>query len=909
MRTLEQWTTPWRAKLSRAPNDRPALFAVAAAERLRYRYQQADSLYARVIALGADDTFARQAQLMRLSMSAVQGRPGSAAQQALAIAQAALSTADTLTALDALLFHSGLVLRSNGPAAAAAVLSRGDTLSWKREPALDAASRCRLATVRSRLGARDDARRLAREGEAIALRAGLERQAGNCLFTLLTDFARAGLSDSLGTPMRRTIEIQQRTGDMSGLAATRQWAGYYAIATGHYQEAQRHLVIAWDAAVRAGSADGKAWTALNRASLALDFFDGAAAQSWLGQTDSLMRALGDLNGSLQVARMRARLAVATGDTASAHRHLRDATALVERLGDPFTTMGVMASKTQLAVSEMRLDDAEALLTAELAFIDKNALNGWRAASSAARAALFLRRGNGREAERLLVPIIDGLDPTQHEYRHELEVKRALAMALNGNMRGAARVATDAARSFDQWRASLSDSTLRLLTVESQRDNGPFMSALIARLADGGEVDVAFSLTERQRARDLRDRLLLASAWQEPGPTHNSSESQTWRETDSVDVAALQRTIPDTTTALVTMDAGGDGERGTAFVLTRGALTGHAIASQNVVAPRVRRLVSLLEAGRDATTEAQALGDMLLTPIMPRLTRAGITRIVFIPEGVLHRLPFDVLRLPDGRTVLERFETAVAPSVTVLARLRASASRTRPVPQVLAIADPSSGVRSSSRASRAFGADSSFGARLLVTVFGVGAYPALAGTRDEVAHVQRALPGTTIRTGDRALESMFKREAATYDVLHFATHAVVDEWSGARAALVLTAGEGDDGLLDSGEIAGLRLNASLVVLSACRTVGGEVLAGEGVRGLTTAFLQAGARTVVATSWRVNDRAVVPLVSDFYDALARGAPVGAALRQARLVAMRRGAPVSTWGAFSIVGDPWRRVTFAH
>ncbi|MEO8624604.1 MAG: CHAT domain-containing protein, partial [bacterium] len=779
------------------------------------------------------------------------------------------------------------------------------------EPALDAASRCRLATVRSRSGARDDARRLAREGEAIALRAGLERQAANCLFTLVTDFARSGLSDSLGTLMVRTMEIQQRTGDMSGLAATRQWAGYYAIATGHYQAAQRHLVIAWDAAVRAGSADGKAWTALNRASLALEFFDGAAAQSWLGQTDSLMRALGDLNGSLQVARMRARLAVATGDTASAHRHLRDATALVERLGDPFTTMGVMASKTQLAVSEMRLDDADALLTAEEAFIDRNALSGWRQASTAARAALHLLRGNGREAERLLVPIIDAVHPTQHQYRHELEVKRALAMALNGNMRGAARVATDAAKSFDQWRASLSDSTLRLLTVESERDNGSFMSALIRRLVDGGEVDVAFSLTERRRARDLRDRLLLATAWQQPSAAHNGSESQTWRETDSVNIAALQQAIPDTITALVTMDAGEGGERGTAFVLTRGALTGHAIASLNVVAPRVRRLVSLLEAGRDAGTEARALGDMLLAPIVPRLAQAGVTRIVFIPEGVLHRLPFDVLRLPDGRTVLERFETAVAPSVTVLARLRASGSRTRGEPQVLAIADPSSRVRSSSRASlpRAFGADSSLGARLLATVFGTSGYPALAGSRDEVAHVQRALPGTTIRAGDRALESTFKREAATYDVLHFATHAVVDEWSGARAALVLTAGEGDDGLLDSGEIAGLHLNASLVVLSACRTVGGEVLAGEGVRGLTTAFLQAGARTVVATSWRVNDRAVVPLVSEFYDGLARGVPAGAALRHARLAAMRRGAPASTWGAFTIVGDPWRRVTFAH
>jgi len=151
----------------------------------------------------------------------------------------------------------------------------------------------------------------------------------------------------------------------------------------------------------------------------------------------------------------------------------------------------------------------------------------------------------------------------------------------------------------------------------------------------------------------------------------------------------------------------------------------------------------------------------------------------------------------------------------------------------------------------------------------------------------------------------KRLAGSYDVLHFATHAVVDEWSGASAALALTAGAGDDGLFDSSEIARLHLSASLVVLSACRTIGGEVIAGEGVRGLTGAFLQAGAQSVIATAWRVNDRDVVPVVTTLYEQLARHRAVGNALRNAKLAAIKRNVAPSVWGAFTLVGDPWRVV----
>ncbi|MGH7536669.1 MAG: CHAT domain-containing protein [Gemmatimonadales bacterium] len=79
----------------------------------------------------------------------------------------------------------------------------------------------------------------------------------------------------------------------------------------------------------------------------------------------------------------------------------------------------------------------------------------------------------------------------------------------------------------------------------------------------------------------------------------------------------------------------------------------------------------------------------------------------------------------------------------------------------------------------------------------------------------------------------------------------------RTALALTPGQGEDGFVTPGELAGLRLDADLVVLSACRTAGGVVVDGEGVQGLTAPLLAAGARSVVATSWQVGDQLTVPL----------------------------------------------------
>jgi hypothetical protein len=120
-------------------------------------------------------------------------------------------------------------------------------------------------------------------------------------------------------------------------------------------------------------------------------------------------------------------------------------------------------------------------------------------------------------------------------------------------------------------------------------------------------------------------------------------------------------------------------------------------------------------------------------------------------------------------------------------------------------------------------------------------------------------------------------------------------------LALAPDSGESGLVGPGDLAALRLDADLVVLSGCRTAGGVLVEGEGVQGLTAPLIQAGARSVVASQWRIPDRSTIAFIQAFYQALAQGLPVGDALRSAKLDGLRRGAPPKEWAAFTIVGDP--------
>jgi CHAT domain-containing protein len=162
-------------------------------------------------------------------------------------------------------------------------------------------------------------------------------------------------------------------------------------------------------------------------------------------------------------------------------------------------------------------------------------------------------------------------------------------------------------------------------------------------------------------------------------------------------------------------------------------------------------------------------------------------------------------------------------------------------------------------------------------------------------------------GGDSTEAAIKREPLRrYRHLHFATHSLIDEQSPWRSAIVLSLDSDaeEDGYLDVTEIARLNLDCDLAVVSACQTGRGKLLSGEGIVGLSRAFLQAGARSVIVSLWNVSDISTGQLMKSFYQHMTGGLSNAAALRQAKLQMLGSGkAPRHPyyWSPFVMVGKP--------
>ena len=168
---------------------------------------------------------------------------------------------------------------------------------------------------------------------------------------------------------------------------------------------------------------------------------------------------------------------------------------------------------------------------------------------------------------------------------------------------------------------------------------------------------------------------------------------------------------------------------------------------------------------------------------------------------------------------------------------------------------------------------------------------LPASRLEVESIAALLgPGARAFVGGEATEAAARRAGHGVRYLHFATHALLDERFPLDSALVLSpAAVGDsgdfNGLLQAWEIfESVRVDADLVTLSACRTALGRELPGEGIQGLTRAFLFAGAPSVVSASWRVSDRSTAALMTRFYAGLGAGESKDEALRGAQLALLQ-------------------------
>jgi CHAT domain-containing protein/predicted negative regulator of RcsB-dependent stress response len=375
----------------------------------------------------------------------------------------------------------------------------------------------------------------------------------------------------------------------------------------------------------------------------------------------------------------------------------------------------------------------------------------------------------------------------------------------------------------------------------------------------------------------------------------------------------------------------------------------------------QRLLRLDKAEKEYTEASAALSKVVLEPIASLL---GQKRLVIVADGALQLVPFAALPAPATSTTPENskpkansssaaagptlliadHELVTLPSASVLALQRRELANRKPAPYAVALlADPvfddqdirvarATGIGNQHRketattghggavtpaagekstTSRSSNADSVLSSALRdVGLDPDGKLPRLALSREEARAIARAVsPSQSLSALDfkASRKTATSPELAKYRIIHFATHGVLDldhpELSGIVLSMVDEKGRPQDGYLRLHEIYNLNLPAELVVLSACQTGVGKQIKGEGLIALTRGFMYAGAKSVVASLWKVDDAATSELMAEFYKQMfTNKLKPAAALRaaQVKMSQLKRWHEPYYWAGFFIQGE---------
>ncbi len=348
-------------------------------------------------------------------------------------------------------------------------------------------------------------------------------------------------------------------------------------------------------------------------------------------------------------------------------------------------------------------------------------------------------------------------------------------------------------------------------------------------------------------------------------------------------------------------------------ITQNDVTGALLPNQKEIEEKLHLYLTALTAkpqNRQIEREVvrqKKLGDelfrLLLGPFSGRL-EAG-QQLIIVPDGLLSYLPFESL-VHDGRYLLESHPVNYVPSASVLGLLRQArdVSEAQGQMELLAFGDPISGLPQQTKGRKTRGREDVMRESWSASNF---RFPPLPNTRNEVLAISAFFPPERQRLylGAAMTEEAFRREPLDrYRRLHFATHSLIDEQLPSRSGVVLSLAQAatEDGFLDVTEITDLKLNCDLVVLSACQSGRGQLVSGEGIVGLTRAFLYAGARRITVSLWNVSDLSTARLMTDFYQHLNAQLDPAAALRQAKLDMIKRGKASRHpyyWASFVLVG----------
>ncbi|HEY9635392.1 MAG TPA: CHAT domain-containing protein [Coleofasciculaceae cyanobacterium] len=285
-----------------------------------------------------------------------------------------------------------------------------------------------------------------------------------------------------------------------------------------------------------------------------------------------------------------------------------------------------------------------------------------------------------------------------------------------------------------------------------------------------------------------------------------------------------------------------------------------------------------------TKRLQQLHQLLIAPIADLLPTDPNQRVIFVPQKELFLVPFAALQEQEGKYLIEKHTILTAPSIQVLESTRASWEKVKQAAakDALVLGNPTM-----PKVAPKYGEK----AQLLAN---------LPGAKKE-AEAIAPLFNTKALTGDAATKAAVLAKIPQAKIIHLATHGLFDDFQGLQSAVALAPTSSDNGLLTAEEILNLKLNADLVVLSACNTGRGRIT-GDGVIGLSRSLFIAGTPSVIVSLWSVPDAPTASLMTEFYNNLyQKKLDKAQALRMAMLKIMEkhRNSP-RAWAAFTLIGE---------
>jgi CHAT domain-containing protein/Tfp pilus assembly protein PilF len=462
--------------------------------------------------------------------------------------------------------------------------------------------------------------------------------------------------------------------------------------------------------------------------------------------------------------------------------------------------------------------------------------------------------------------------------------------------------------LDSLRNTLRSEELRATLMARERyvfeDIIDFLATLHEKDRTKGYDRLAFSYAERSKSRVLLD--LLARSLTDTSKNNANSAYSNNLNPQPISIDEVKKLCPDKNTVVLEYSIGDSSS--CLWVITGTDHQLFKIPRRKILQEQIETIrFAILDPGQSTsdffTQAGNTLYKELLKPVEPFLSKKS--KLIIIPDGVLNYLPFEVL-LTENKKLGAAASYSDIPYL--VKKCPISYGQSASVLKTLLARNVKGGEPfSESKKLLAFG-DPVYENTL---VNSQAKYPRLKFSGEEVNQIATFFNrgSAKIYLRNEATEENVKRdgEIVKFNYIHFATHGNIDEVNPDLSSLVLTQDNNseEDGFLQASEIFNLKLNADLVVLSACQTGMGKLVRGEGIIGLTRAFMYAGSPAVMVSLWSVSDASTATLMGEFYKNLIKEKLSKTdALRKAQMTMLKdeKYAHPFYWAPFVLLGD-WR------